>query len=231
MNQKLRGIKIIFFDAGGTLLNLDAERICGELRDKLDIHADSTLFHRAQCLTMFQISQLVGAGKRSTEEVKREFFTVLKRELGIDEEKIVQAVETTLELSHTEMLWRATAATNRAILWQLKERGFRLAIVSNSDGRDAEGFAYAGLSDLFEFIIDSFDVGVEKPNPRIFQIALERAEVNARQAVYIGDLYSVDVVGARGAGVVPILYDPYRLNADKDCLRIQEMEELFEILA
>ena len=95
----------------------------------------------------------------------------------------------------------------------------------------AAGFTYAGLGDLFEFVIDSFDVGVEKPDARIFQIALKQAGVAPTEAGYVGDLYTVDVIGARRAGIVPILYDPYNLNADKDCLRINDFSELVELLA
>ncbi len=231
MNQRLREIKMIFFDAGGTLLNLDAGRIAGNLHDRLGIAIDTTLFHRAQCLTMFHIAKMVGNGKRSTEEVKKEFFTILKKELGISETEIEKTVEVTLSLSHSEMLWRSTAATNRATLLHLKECGYRLAVISNSDGRVAEAFAYAGLNDLFEFIVDSFHVGVEKPDPRIFHIALEQAGITANEAVYVGDLYTVDVLGARSAGLLPILYDPYDLNGDKDCLRIREIEDLVDLLA
>lgn len=227
----MREIKIIFFDAGGTLLNLDAERICEHVQKNLDISLNPSRFHRAQCQTMFAISQIVGVGNRSTEEVKREFFTILKRQLGIAEKNLVEVVEATLQLSHSEMLWRATASTNRATLLRLKEFGYRLAVISNSDGRVAAGFTYAGLGDLFEFVIDSYDVGVEKPDARIFQIALEQAGVAPAEAVYVGDLYTVDVIGARRAGLVPILYDPYGLNADKDCLRISDFSELIKLLA
>jgi hypothetical protein len=44
----------------------------------------------------------------------------------------------------------------------------------------------------------------------------------------VGDLYSVDVVGARGAGLLPILYDPYDLNREADCIRIRMLDELME---
>src|SRR5215470_13413813 len=99
LNQKLRGIKLVFFDAGGTLLNLDAERICGHLLETLRIETDVAQYHRAQCVTMFEISKIVGAGKRSTENVRKEFFTILKRELGVEDEKIAQVVEETIKLS------------------------------------------------------------------------------------------------------------------------------------
>ena len=60
-------------------------------------------------------------------------------------------------------------------------------------------------------------VGVEKPDPRIFHLALERAGVAAAEAVYVGDLYSVDVVGARAAGLSAILMDPGACWGSRDC--------------
>jgi len=56
-------------------------------------------------------------------------------------------------------------------------------------------------------VIDSTEVGVEKPDPRIFQIALDRMGVSAADALYVGDLYEVDVVGARAAGLDVVLLD------------------------
>src|SRR5207245_10183635 len=64
------------------------------------------------------------------------------------------------------------------------------------------------LAAHLDFIIDSSVVGVEKPDPRIFELGLREAGVGARHAVYVGDLYSVDVLGARAAGLDGILLDP-----------------------
>jgi putative hydrolase of the HAD superfamily len=60
-------------------------------------------------------------------------------------------------------------------------------------------------------------VGVEKPNARIFQMALERAGLGPGQAVYVGDLYSVDVLGARAAGLPAVLLDPGACWGGRDC--------------
>ena len=82
------------------------------------------------------------------------------------------------------------------------------------------------MAGYFDFFIDSFHVGVEKPDPRIFQLATSRALVEPAQAAYVGDLYWVDVVGAREAGLLPILYDPFLLNPDVDCPRIGAISDL-----
>jgi putative hydrolase of the HAD superfamily len=101
-----------------------------------------------------------------------------------------------------------------------------MAVLSNSDGRIESAFEQAGLWECFDFFIDSFNVGVEKPDPEIFLMATERARVAPDQAAYVGDLYSVDVLGARNAGLIPILYDPFELSAQPGCLTIRSIGEL-----
>jgi HAD superfamily hydrolase (TIGR01549 family) len=97
----------------------------------------------------------------------------------------------------------------REALERLKSQGFKLAVVSNADGnveKDAKDFR---LAPFFDAIVDSHVVGVAKPDPRIFQIALERLGVTPEQARYAGDIYSIDMVGARAAGIEAALIDQH----------------------
>jgi len=74
-------------------------------------------------------------------------------------------------------------------------------------------------------------VGADKPEPAIFLAALERAGVNAAEAVHVGDQYKLDVVGARGVGINPILIDRYDLYPEvSDCPRIRSLTELAQYL-
>jgi FMN phosphatase YigB (HAD superfamily) len=73
--------------------------------------------------------------------------------------------------------------------------------VSNSDGRVAQALESAGLGEHFEVVVDSKLAGVEKPDPRIFRAALDRLGIEPAAALYVGDVYEVDVVGARAAGL------------------------------
>jgi len=228
--KSLKGIKAIFFDAGGTLIHLDAPRICSLITDELGCSLSAEHFPHAQSRAMRRVAELVEEGAGSTEKLKRQFYSTLLPAIGVTENHLERAIDLALNLAQSEMLWRSTSQGTAEALTQLKNRGLRLAVVSNSDGRIELAFHQAGLFDHFEFFIDSFLVGVEKPDPRIFQIALERAQIAADEAVYVGDLYSVDVVGARRAGLVPVLFDPDSLNEDADCLRIQSIGELISIL-
>jgi len=105
----------------------------------------------------------------------------------------------------------------RAALREVKAAGLVVGVISNSNGSAHALLHGAGLASELDFVIDSGLVGVEKPDPRIFRLGLERAGVAAHEAVYIGDLYSIDVLGSRAAGLASILLDPRGFWGPRDC--------------
>ena len=107
----------------------------------------------------------------------------------------------------------------------LKQRGLILGLISNFYlGR-------AGLDPYLDFVVTAKEAGAGKPEPPIFRLALERAGVNASEAVYVGDQYNTDVVGARGVGITPILIDRYDLLPEvSDCPRIHSLTEVAQYL-
>ena len=230
-SHELQSIRAILFDAGGTLIHLDSSRICNLLRLQFSIEMALDQFPRAQSLAMARVAELVEAGAGSTEQLKREFYTTLLPEIGVSKDKLSDAVECAFKLAREEMLWGQAEEATAPVLNELKRRGYILGVVSNSDGRIEAAFEQAGLTSYFDFYIDSFIVGIEKPDPRIFRLAIERAGVHADGAAYVGDLYPVDVVGARSAGLVPILYDPFDLNRGADCLTIRSISELLVLFS
>ena len=229
MSSDLDGIKAIFFDAGGTLLHLDSVRIRDLLSDELNVEMSLERFPLAQSLAMARVAELVAAGVGSTEQLKREFYTTLLPQTGVTKENLSDAVDCVYKLAREEILWRKTEQGTARALEELKKRGYILGVVSNSDGRIESAFEQAGLTSYFDFFIDSFHVGVEKPDPEIFLLATERAKVAPEQAAYVGDLYWVDVVGARSAGLLPILYDPFKLSPRPDCVSTRSISELLAL--
>ncbi|UCD54364.1 MAG: HAD-IA family hydrolase [Dehalococcoidia bacterium] len=107
----------------------------------------------------------------------------------------------------------------------LKKRGLILGLISNLIIGKVE------LESYLNFIVTAKEIGVDKPQPPIFLAALERAGVNASEAVYIGDQYETDVVGARGVGIKPVLIDRYDLMPEvTDCPRIHSLSEVIQYL-
>jgi putative hydrolase of the HAD superfamily len=87
-----------------------------------------------------------------------------------------------------------------------------------------------GLSSYVTCIVDSCDVGVEKPDPRIFRIALEASGARPETTIHVGDMYQVDVVGARAAGLRAVLLDEMGLHDGIDCPRVRSLTELAELV-
>jgi len=127
-------------------------------------------------------------------------------------------------------LWRVVHADTPAVLAALRQRGFRLGVVSNADGRVPAALAERGLAQHFSAIIDSHIVGVEKPDPRIFHLALDACGATPAEAMFVGDIYEIDVIGARNAGLTPLLIDPLGLYEAVDCERIDGLGRLLELL-
>lgn len=114
-------------------------------------------------------------------------------------------------------LWSMPIAGALAAIEELIDMGIRLAVVSNSDGSVRESLRHAGFGERFEFVIDSHEVGVAKPDPRIFLAALERMEVPPGRAWYIGDSLFHDVAGAKSAGLAAaVLIDPFDLAVEHE---------------
>ena len=122
------------------------------------------------------------------------------------------------------------APQSHAMLTQLRDAGFKLGVVSNRDKPFVDELEWIGLDHFFDFSLAAGEVQVFKPDPGIFEAALERIGSPAHEAVYVGDNYFADVVGARRAGLWPVLYDPDGLYPEVDCAVIRTFEHLPDAL-
>lgn len=116
------------------------------------------------------------------------------------------------------------------LLDTLKCAGLSLGLISNWEPSLEEFCAEIGLAHAFRTIVSSVKEGVEKPSPRIFEIALERLGVEPGAALYVGDDYRLDVVGARAAGLTPVLVDRNDRYLETDCIKIRSLDEILDIL-
>jgi len=113
----------------------------------------------------------------------------------------------------------------------LRERGLKLTIVSNANGKLRVAFDRLTLSGLVDCLLDSHDEGVEKPDPRFFEIALERSGARRETTIHVGDLYQVDVIGAQAAGLRGVLLDEAGLYPDVTCPRVRSLPELVTLIS
>lgn len=124
-------------------------------------------------------------------------------------------------------------------LTALKAAGYRLAIISNWGWHLPELCETLGLTPHFEQIFTSARLGVAKPNPRIFQYALETLDVRPDEAIHIGDSFAADIVGASNVGIRPLwlvrpaeqpLYDEARLKLLPEGVEASSIGSLTEVL-
>ena len=135
-------------------------------------------------------------------------------------------------------LWVEPLPSSREGLQALADAGVRLGIVSNADGLMAQRLAELelcqvgpGLGVEIEFVVDSGNVGVMKPDPRIFAAALDLLGIEAEEVWYVGDMPAIDVVGARRAGIRPFCMDPLGLHLDATYERTASLGSLAERIA
>ena len=116
------------------------------------------------------------------------------------------------------------------LLESLEESGYQLGVVSNRDVPFHDELKNLKLDPYFHFILAAGEVKSYKPDSLIFEHALKIAGTAAPETMYIGDNYFADIVGARRAGLIPVLYDPITLFPEADCAVIKSFAELPELL-
>lgn len=126
--------------------------------------------------------------------------------------------------------WKFKAyADSVPALKELKNRGLILGLISNAAQDMESTYQELGLQPYLTFKVTSSEVGYDKPRPEIFLAALKKAQVKPREAIYVGDQYDLDVVGARGVGMKAVLIDRSNYFTDiADCPRIRSLTEIVE---
>jgi putative hydrolase of the HAD superfamily len=225
-----RRLKTIFLDAGGVLVWPNWARVATILRGQ-GIHIDPTQLAAADPFVRRQFD----AGEIPSEPVGgagswRYFDLVLER-LGISSSPATAAAASALWAYHqAENLWEHVPEFVPPALIELRRQGLQLVVVSNANGTIRKAFDRLGLGVLVDLVIDSAEEGIEKPDPRLFQIALQRSGAAASSTLHAGDLYRIDVLGARAAGLAAVLVDEANLYPAVDCLRIRSIAELPALL-
>jgi putative hydrolase of the HAD superfamily len=222
----MTGIRTIFLDAGGTLIHLDRAFILKALED-VGVEKDEAAFLIADQSAREQRAAAIRRGEVLDDASSWRIYAARLLELLEATGDAATEVSTRVKQRHRAgTLWTHVEPGTLETLAQLKDRGFTLGVVSNADGRVTSFLELVGINKYLDFVVDSGAVGVEKPNPRIFQIALEQARSSPDQAVHVGDVYEVDVVGARAAGIEPIMLVSNGGPEPKDVRVIRSFTEL-----
>jgi putative hydrolase of the HAD superfamily len=225
-------IEVVFLDAGGVLLFPDWERVSGILA-KYGIAATSAQLAEAEFPAKRRMDD---AGFRSstgdiTEPDGYLGWVVKAADIDYDHEALHAAARDFQEEHVRANLWSVLPAEVVPALERLRSAGYRLGLISNTEDNLRPVLARTRLAAYFESLVLSSEVGSEKPDPAIFQEALRQMAVSPANAIFVGDFYSIDVVGARGVGMTPILIDPKSLSPDRDVMRVASLNELADELS
>jgi putative hydrolase of the HAD superfamily len=230
-------IKAVFFDLYQTLVRYEPprEEIEAEILKKFGIETTpEALVRPIITADEFIYNEIARRplSQRTDEEkfaLYARYQAVLLREAGLKyDEKVIPGLLAAMQKSAMDL---ALFDDVVPALNDLKKRNLVLGLISNIEQNMTETLTKLGLPDWLEIIVTSLDAGASKPKPAIFRKALEQGDVKPAEAIYVGDQYQVDVLGAREAGMQGILIDRHDYYQDiTDCPRLRSLTELADYL-
>ena len=224
-------LETLFLDAGGVLVFPNWQRVSDVLAQHGVQVAPGALM-AAEPAAKFDIDQSVRTGRWNDSQRTWIYMDMVFENAGLTLNDATAAASQEVRAYHAEHnLWEYVPPDVMPALERLSALGLKLVVVSNANGVLHKVFDRLGLTRFFDCVCDSCVEGVEKPDPRFFQIALQRSGAKAETTMHVGDLYYVDVVGARNTGLRQMLIDPDDLYGDYDVERVRTLDELVGRLA
>jgi putative hydrolase of the HAD superfamily len=218
-------IKVIFFDVGNTLLFPNRERIHAPLADR-GIVPDGELLRDLECRTKNQFDGMMTQNGSTDHSFWWMFYSQLLSEIGLEDDAIRDQLVAAIRNSGN---WDTIRPGTAGQLHEIGER-YEIAVISNADGKIENVLQRCGIAQCFRTITDSGLVGYEKPHPEIFRHALNSMNAKPEESLYVGDVYSVDYLGATGAGMQAVLMDVPGAYREKGVPRVESLEELQMVL-
>jgi putative hydrolase of the HAD superfamily len=230
-------IEVVFFDAGDTLLGPHPSfpelfsQVCAErgydVPSELVIRVQSELAPQ-----LIDLAEDTGVDNPSfSSEASKKFWGYLYKRfleaLDIEDADLAQALLHRFSTGSSYVLFDDVLPTLRG----MHAQGYRLGLISNFEQWLEERLIELEVGQLFDVSVISGFVMIEKPDPAIYELALERAQVEPGKAVHVGDSMSMDVEPARSVGIHPVLLDRWGRYPDSEVLRIESLEELPGVVA
>jgi putative hydrolase of the HAD superfamily len=231
-----RRIRAVFLDAGNTLVFPRLEVIITDLKEH-GRAATPEDFYAAERVAKQKLDDWLWPQIRSGKVPKQidyyywsEYLHALTRRLGTPESERGELTQRLIESFQNIQLWSRVMPDTPAFLERLVAQGYFLGVISNSTGTLEDQLVRLGLARYFQAVLDSAIVGIQKPHPGIFKLALQRAAVQGSEAVFVGDTYATDVGGAQLAGLTGVLVDSVGAYPEATCPKISSLPELAGIL-
>lgn len=232
-------MRAVLFDAGGTLVHIDYQRIAGVVLRVLGRDVSQLDFVAAEYAGRAAVEAGMAKGDLPTDTSRwGVHFRAALGSVGVTSDEFDRMVPEILAENKRKHLWTHVLPGTGDGLAALRKAGYLVALISNADGHVEELLESVGLRQHLEFIVDSGLVKVEKPDRRIFDIALERAralpgyaDLSFGDCYYVGDTLPIDVVGSRAVGMTPVLLDPLGRYGHAGCRTIVDVPSYCRELA
>ncbi len=218
-------IKFIFFDVGNTLLFPNREVIDAPLTDTGHTVTSEHL-RDLECRIKNQFDKMLTSNGSTDHSFWWMFYSQLLLEIGINDDALRDRLVANIRNSAN---WNIILPGTGERLKEISDQ-FPIAVISNADGRIEEVLKRCGIAQYFRTITDSGLVGVEKPHPGIFRQALRSMNASPQESLYVGDIYSVDYLGAAGAGMQAVLMDVPGAYCELGVPGVRSLQELQEML-
>ena len=211
--------RFVFFDVGNTLLFPNRGRMLAPL--PAEHHPTLERWQAIERRTKQEFDQGMTVGKVD-HGFWWTFHTHLLQEANVSDNSLRdELIENTQQSTNWDQILPGTRDTLERI-----RQDFEIAVISNADGKIDAVLHRCGIADVFATITDSGIVGVEKPHPAIFEAALRAMKADPAESLYVGDVYSVDYVGAQKAGMQAVLFDVAGAYREREFPRVESLADL-----
>jgi putative hydrolase of the HAD superfamily len=211
--------RFIFFDVGNTLLFPNRSRMLAPLPPEKHPTLDHWQALERRTKREFDAGMI---GGKVDHGFWWTFHTSLLKELNAMDAGIRDKLVANTQNSAN---WDQILPGTRDALERIR-RNYPIAVISNADGKIDAILRRCGIADCFASITDSGIVGHEKPHPAIFEAALRKMKADPAESLYVGDVYSVDYVGATKAGMHAVLFDVAGAYRDREVPRVESLAAL-----
>jgi HAD superfamily hydrolase (TIGR01509 family) len=233
MTTPSRVIETVFLDAGGVLVHPNWARVA-EALTRRGVATTTEALTAAEPHAKREMDLATLMARTDDRQRGWIYFESVLRHAGLDASTPAasEALAEVRAYHDVHNIWEHVPADVVPMLRGLRALDVRLVVVSNANGRLHAMFDRVGLTPHFDVILDSHHFGVEKPDPRLFHLALAESGAEAATTVHVGDFFHIDVAGARAAGLAEaVLFDIAALYADADCPRVHRLEALVDFVA
>ena len=232
-------IKALIYDIGGTLLypKPPIEELCAYAEEASGLHIPHEAFGRALPYLRHFIAErdqplgTIWASDERTRAMWAEYYALAMREIGVDaqwEQMLAAGLVMTDWYTHPDR-W-AMFDDVAPVLAEAQRRGLIQGVISDWGTDLIDILHRLDISPAMQFVVASGTVGFAKPSPEIFLQALARAGVDPQEALYIGDTYVLDVLGARAVGMHAVLIDRDGASPPLDCPVLRRLSEVFTVV-